>query len=101
MSNKAGSGGSLARATVTFRGQVQGVGFRFTTVSLAQDLPVTGFVRNEPDGAVTLVAEGREEAVKELLNAVHASRLGSCIRNEHVVWGPATGQFKDFEITYI
>ena len=100
MSNNASSREGFRRGTVKFRGRVQGVGFRFTTVSLAQGLPVTGFVRNDPDGAVTLVAEGREQAVKAFLGALHLSRLGSFIRDEHVAWGPATGQFTGFEIRY-
>ena len=33
-------------------GLVQGVGFRYTTIHLAKDLGVNGFVRNESDGSV-------------------------------------------------
>jgi acylphosphatase len=51
---------------VLFFGDVQGVGFRYTTQQLAADLPVAGFVRNLQDGSVELVAEGTVEAVDEL-----------------------------------
>ncbi len=41
-----------------FHGRVQGVGFRFTTASIAKRHPVVGYVKNLPDGSVELVAEG-------------------------------------------
>lgn len=58
------------RYVVRFTGTVQGVGFRATTLSLARDLDVNGFVRNEADGSVRLDADGRESALDELLRRV-------------------------------
>ena len=49
------------RVTARFDGHVQGVGFRYTTVHLAAELSVRGFVQNEIDGSVTVVAEGPED----------------------------------------
>jgi DNA ligase D-like protein (predicted 3'-phosphoesterase) len=49
------------------RGEVQGVGFRDTTVRRARQLGVTGWVRNAPDGAVLVHAEGAEREVAELV----------------------------------
>ncbi|MEQ9306708.1 MAG: acylphosphatase [Marinoscillum sp.] len=46
-------------------GKVQGVFFRASTKNEADNLGVTGWVRNEPDGTVMIHAEG--ERVKELL----------------------------------
>lgn len=39
-----------------YTGRVQGVGFRMTAQSIAHHLHVSGWVRNEPDGTVRLVA---------------------------------------------
>jgi acylphosphatase len=47
-------------------GRVQGVGFRYTALHEAQRLGVTGWVMNEPDGSVRLVAQGPESAVAAL-----------------------------------
>jgi acylphosphatase len=71
---------------VRYRGQVQGVGFRYTARSLAARYPVTGFVRNLPDGDVELVAEGEPGPVDEFLAAV-AGRMaeyitGTTVRDE-------------------
>ena len=53
----------LTRRHVTFRGRVQGVGFRWTVRLLAEELKVAGWVRNREDGAVEAEAEGTREAV--------------------------------------
>ena len=48
----------MERQLVYFTGQVQGVGFRYTARRVASRYPITGFVRNLPDGRVELMAEG-------------------------------------------
>ena len=56
---RAGMGKSkFIRWRVTFTGQVQHVGFRYTAFYLARDLKLTGWVRNQEDGSVLLEAQG-------------------------------------------
>lgn len=87
------------RRTVLFSGQVQGVGFRYTTRSVARDFPVTGYVRNTRDGRVELVIEGPPDEVDGFIRAVQAE-MGGYIRDPQVETGPATGEFPDFRIRY-
>ncbi len=82
---------------IWFSGQVQGVGFRFTTCALARQTPVVGFVRNLPDGRVQLVVEGEVNELESLLAAVQ-ERLGPHIRGRREDRRPATGQYRQFEI---
>ena len=49
------------------RGKVQGVFYRKSTRETAERLGLTGWVRNEPDGAVTAEAEGPEEQLQEFI----------------------------------
>lgn len=42
-------------------GKVQGVGFRFYTQKIAQELQITGHVRNRSDGSVYIEAAGESE----------------------------------------
>lgn len=42
-------------------GTVQGVGFRWTTKRIADSLGVAGWVRNNPDGSVSVAVEGTRE----------------------------------------
>ena len=51
-------GGDESRKRIVVRGRVQGVGFRYATVSEARRLGLHGWARNAPDGSVEIVAEG-------------------------------------------
>jgi acylphosphatase len=76
---------------VVYSGDVQGVGFRYTTRGLAHRLNVTGGVENLPDGTVRLVAEGPEDVLMRLLMQIRVSRLGAQITHEEMVWGDPKG----------
>lgn len=86
------------QVAVVYMGMVQGVGFRWTTRNLAADFTITGFVQNQDDGSVLLVAEGAELELLRFLEALRASPLGRCIRHEAAQWSLATGKFRGFEI---
>ncbi|MFA7256236.1 MAG: acylphosphatase [Kiritimatiellales bacterium] len=88
------------RITVRYEGRVQGIGFRYTAVSLAQGLDVTGWVKNEFDGSVLLVAEGEEDQMMELLQAIRRSHLGRYITNELVKRSPTRGEFNCFSVRH-
>jgi DNA ligase D-like protein (predicted 3'-phosphoesterase) len=53
------------------RGEVQGVGFRESTVGRAHELGLTGWVRNGEDATVQVHAEGHAQAVEELAAFLH------------------------------
>lgn len=57
----------MKRITIQVTGKVQGVFYRASTVTKAQQLNLKGFVRNEPDGNVCIEAEGDEEKLNELI----------------------------------
>ncbi len=68
---------------VIYTGRVQGVGFRYTVRTMAAGRPLTGFVRNLPDGAVELMVHGRPDDITALLAdvAAHFSRnIDDCRR---------------------
>jgi len=88
------------RITVRYEGRVQGIGFRFTAINLARDVEATGYVKNEFDGSVSLVAEGAEDQLTALLQAVRNSQLDRYITNEQVRRSPATGEFEAFTVRY-
>ena len=55
---------------IIFKGEVQGVGFRATTVRLGQELGVKGTVCNLPDGSVKVVAQGTGDAINSLVEGL-------------------------------
>lgn len=64
MSSEAGAPVTAFRFVV--RGRVQGVGFRWWTQRQAQELGLSGTVRNRSDGAVEVLARGPADAVEAL-----------------------------------
>lgn len=85
------------RRQVFFSGRVQGVGFRYTTVSLARRFEVTGFVRNLADGRVELVAEGPPTEIDAFVGAIHDEMTGH-ISHVEARESAATSEFAAFGI---
>ncbi len=52
-------------------GRVQGVFFRAFTHQVAQELQLQGWVQNEDDGSVLLLACGEKEKLDLLIKALH------------------------------
>jgi acylphosphatase len=86
------------RLLIVYTGRVQGVGFRFTSKQLATGFDVTGTVRNLDDGRVELIVEGARQELEEFQAAIRDAGLSRFIKDESVIWGPATGQYRGFEI---
>lgn len=83
---------------VIYSGHVQGVGFRYTVKSVASGFDVTGTIRNRPDGAVELIAEGAKAELSAFRQAVRESGVEHFIRHEAVSWAEAQNEFRGFEI---
>lgn len=66
-----------------FEGHVQGVGFRYQTVSVAKGFEVSGYVKNLSDGRVQLYAEGEEMEVTDFQKEVE-SELKDYIRESEI-----------------
>ena len=66
---------SEVRKQIVFHGRVQGVGFRYTAKYLAQSLELTGWVRNEWDGTVTMEVQGREALINKLLKGLNGGHF--------------------------
>ena len=63
------------RKHIVFHGRVQGVGFRYTAKSLAQALDLTGWVRNDWEGTVTMEVQGSEILINKLLNGLNGGHF--------------------------
>ncbi|RST99305.1 acylphosphatase [Vagococcus vulneris] len=54
-------------------GRVQGVGFRYLTKMTAEQIGVTGLVKNLNDGSVYIEADGTDEQLEQFIAAVKKS----------------------------
>jgi acylphosphatase len=83
---------------IFYSGHVQGVGFRYSTKTVAAGFEVTGTVRNLPDGRVELTAEGTRAELEAFRAAVRDAGLSGLIRDEAVTWSDAQNAMHGFEI---
>lgn len=68
------------RLEAVVTGRVQGVGFRWFVRERARTLGLTGWVRNERDGSVRVVAEGPPAALDALEAALRVGSPGAGVR---------------------
>ena len=85
------------RVAMRVHGKVQGVFFRASTEEKAQELGLTGFVRNEPDGTVYLEAEGSPEALKQLEQWAHDGPRRAQVAQVEVEEKDSLEGFEQFE----
>jgi acylphosphatase len=83
--------------TLHVHGRVQGVFFRQSTRTEAQRLGLTGYARNNPDGTVTIEAEGPAEALNELEAWCHQGPVAARVDKVEVQTGEVQG-YQTFEV---
>lgn len=79
------------------KGVVQGVFFRFNAKRKADELGLSGWVKNRVDGSVEIVIQGPGERVRDMVNALKkgfpGSKVDSVIEQEKV-----KGRFPGFSM---
>ena len=81
------------------RGEVQGVGFRYTARREAQRIGVTGWVTNRRDGSVEAEIEGDEASVRAMLDWLAQGPPGAVVRSTEVSEVEPTGE-RGFRIAF-
>lgn len=90
----------MIRVVLTIIGRVQGVWFRAHAQEKAQELGVTGWAANQADGTVTVVAEGPENKVNQLVDWCHSGPSRAEVTKVEICPEPYCGEFTGFEIRY-
>ncbi|MDI2037212.1 acylphosphatase [Paenarthrobacter nitroguajacolicus] len=86
------------RLTARITGVVQGVGFRYWTARKADELMLTGTVRNRYDGSVELVAEGPRPDIDAMLEWLKSAQAPGRVEHVESEVSDATGEFNGFRI---
>lgn len=89
---------SDGRLEAVVAGLVQGVGFRYWTAERATLLGLVGWVRNETDGSVRLVAEGPVEALDRLERELHDGPPAARVDSVAATRLQPTGEFGRFVV---
>lgn len=98
MSNQAET--KRLRAHVFISGRVQGVSFRWYTQRIAEELGLTGWVRNLWDGRVEAIFEGEEKAVRQAVAWCHTGAPSARVDDVEINYEEPTGDFTRFRITW-
>lgn len=88
----------MKRLAIQVSGRVQGVFFRHSARMRAEKLGLAGWIRNEEDGSVAVVAEGEERALEKFIEWCRKGPPLASVENISVIRQDATGEFKKFEI---
>jgi acylphosphatase len=86
------------RAHIWVKGRVQGVGFRAHVEYHAQQIGVTGWVRNVGWDTVEAVAEGTRAQVDRFIEIMKEGPRMSRVDESKVEWENARGEFKVFGV---
>lgn len=86
------------RIRILVRGRVQGVFFRASTQERAEELGLTGWVRNLADGTVEAVAEGSRDKLDKLVEWCRTGPPKARVTDVDIKSEPRTGEFEGFSI---
>jgi acylphosphatase len=92
------TGGVQSRLSVVVRGRVQGVSYRYYTRQRANELGLSGSVRNLWDGSVEVIAEGPRHDLEELLSFLRAGPPAAFVTEVDVDWSVPQGHLDRFEV---
>ena len=79
-------------------GRVQGVSFRYYTEQTARRMQLTGWVANQSDGSVMVVAEGPPAELERLVAFLRVGPPAAVVDDVALEWGVATGRFTHFTV---
>ncbi len=86
------------RARVRVSGRVQGVFFRDSTRGKAEELGLSGYVMNTPDGDVEAVFEGPKEGVEEMVRWCGQGPPQASVENVDVDYESPGDDLTGFEV---
>jgi acylphosphatase len=90
--------GQTERIHIQIQGRVQGVFFRASSREKAHALGLTGWVRNQPDRQVEIVAEGPRELLEALLAWCRTGPPLARVKSVKTGWSDSTGEYSSFEV---
>ncbi len=90
--------GDRERAHVYVSGQVQGVFFRDSTREKAEQLGLTGWVKNLPDGRVEALFEGSSKRVREMVRWCEQGPSQAEVEDVETEFEASEGNLTSFEV---
>jgi acylphosphatase len=89
-----------ARATVTVRGTVQGVGYREVVARTARSFGLKGYVMNLKNGTVKIIAEGPKDAIGRFLEGININNVRIQVDEMKKTFSRPRNRFSNFHIRF-
>ena len=89
----------MERLKINFKGRVQGVGFRFQAFRIANNLNLTGNVKNLYDGSVEVNIQGKRRNIDAFINTIKNEKFIR-VDSVDIIELDLVGSEKSFQILY-
>jgi len=86
------------RVHIFVEGRVQGVGFRYFTIEVANRFEITGWVRNTHNQEVEITAEGTRDKLDPFIAKIREGPNAGFVKSLRIQWLTATDEFKRFSV---
>ncbi len=86
----------MKRLHLLIRGKVQDVSYRYFTKKKAEEFNIKGWVRNNPDGSVEVMADGEEDTLKKFLEECRKGPSSADVESVDVEWLEPEHEFEQF-----
>ena len=90
----------MVQYEITISGRVQGVGYRYFAVQKANEMGITGWVKNSVDRSVIIVAQGIEEEIKTFIDYLYIGPTSSRVDRISKVKFNTLSNFNNFSVKY-
>ena len=90
----------MKKIEIKVSGRVQGVGFRYFTLSCAQEFSIQGNVRNTSTGKVKVIAVGSEDNMEFFLQKINRGPRMAIVEKMEINELSAVKDFSDFRIEH-
>lgn len=90
----------FTEASCLISGKVQSVGYRDFAQVQAKECGITGWVKNNSDGTVSVLAQGLPDDMKRYIEELHEGSVLAKVLSVSVDWGTPKEPFSDFVVIY-
>lgn len=90
----------IKRVEIIVHGRVHGVSFRYYTREMAERLNLLGWARNEPEGSVKIIAQGKNEDLSLLIEWAKEGPRHAQVEKIETRWLEAGDDLRGFEVRH-
>ena len=88
----------MKEVKIEVSGRVQGVNFRNTVKSFADEAGIKGYVMNLDKGSVSIIAQGEKEVLDNFVSWIKGNPGFSKINDIKCEWGGCSNNFSEFRV---